>query len=96
MQHLRAATQDILKRIETLSGKSVQLMRDDSLSVLATLQMARHGAAFHVLRYKPTDEPLDYLVAYQAGTSLTLSWTVGMALAGIGYFCTPNWHGWSD
>ena len=41
MQHLRAATQDILKRIETLSGKSVQLMRDDSLSVLATLQMAR-------------------------------------------------------
>ena len=33
MQHPRAATQDILKRIESLSGKSVQLMRDDSLSM---------------------------------------------------------------
>lgn len=72
MQHLRAATQDILKRIEILSGKSVQLMRDDSLSVLATLQMARQGAAFHVLRYQPTDEPLDYLVAFQAGFVLRL------------------------
>ena len=33
----------------------MQLMRDDSLSVLAILHMVRHGAGFHVLRYKPTD-----------------------------------------
>lgn len=46
MQHMRAATQDILKRIETVSGKSVQLMRDDSLPLLATIQTARHGNRF--------------------------------------------------
>ncbi len=40
--------------------------------MLATLQMARNGADFHVLRYQPTNEPLDYLIAYQAGFLLRL------------------------
>lgn len=72
MDHLRATTKGILRRVEELSGKSIQFMRDDKLPLLASLQMARHGAGFHVLRYRPNDEPLDYLIAYQAGFILRL------------------------
>jgi hypothetical protein len=72
MQHLRAVTKGILKRVEELSGKSIQFMRDEKLALLATLQMARNGAEYHVLRYRPSDEPLDYLVAFQAGFVLRL------------------------
>lgn len=72
MQNLRAATKGILARVEERTGKSIQFMRDEELKVLATLQMARHGAGFHVLRYSPSGEPLDYLIAYQAGYVLRL------------------------
>ena len=58
--------------VEEKTGKSVQLMQDENLPVLATLQMARHGAGFHILRYKPTNEPLDYLITFQAGYALRL------------------------
>lgn len=47
-------------------------MRDEKLPLLATLQMARNGAPYHVLRYSPTNEPLDYMVAFQAGFVLRL------------------------
>jgi hypothetical protein len=47
-------------------------MRDESLQVLSTLQIARNGAEFHVLRYQPSDKPLDYLVAYQAAFALRI------------------------
>ncbi|MCZ8218848.1 MAG: hypothetical protein O9337_05470 [Acidovorax sp.] len=72
MQYLRAATKGILKRVEDLSGKSIQFVRDEQLTLLATLQLARNGAEFHVLRYQPTNEPLDYLIAFQAGFLLRL------------------------
>ena len=72
MQDLRAATKGILARVEEKTGKSIQFMRDEQLKVLATLQMARNGAGFHVLRYSPSNEPLDYLIAYQAGYVLRL------------------------
>jgi hypothetical protein len=72
MFHLRAVTKGILRSVEDLSGKSIEFMRDDSLPVLATLQMARNGAAYHVLRYKPSKEPLDYMVAFQAGFLIRL------------------------
>lgn len=72
MKHLRAVTKDILKRVEEHTGKNIQFMRDEKLSVLATLHMARNGAEYHVLRYRPSDEPLDYLIAYQAGFLLRL------------------------
>lgn len=72
MQHLRAVTQAILKRVEEQTGKSVQFLRDDKLPVLATLQLARNGADYHVLSYQPSNEPLDYLIAFQAGFALRL------------------------
>lgn len=72
MQHLHAVTKGILKRVEDKTGKSIQFLRDEKLSLLATLQMARNGADFHVLRYRPSNEPLDYFVAFQAGFVLRL------------------------
>jgi len=72
MLNLRSVTRQILQSVEDKTGKSVQLMQDDNLAVLATLQMARHGAGFHILRYKPTNDPLDYLIAHQAGFVLRL------------------------
>lgn len=72
MQNLRACTKAILGLVEEKSGKSIQFMRDEKLPVLATLQMARNGAPFHVLRYRPSNDPLDYFVAFQAGFVLRL------------------------
>lgn len=72
MQQLRSETKDILARVEKVSGKPVQFLRDEKISLLATLHLARRGAPFHVLRYKPSNEPIDYFVAYQAGFVLRL------------------------
>ncbi len=38
----------------------------------ATLRMARNGAPAHVLQYRPSNDPIDYWVAYQAGFALRL------------------------
>ena len=65
MQHLQSVTKGILRRVEEVTGKSIQFMRDDNLAVLSALQMARHGAEFHVLRYRPSNDPIDYFVAFQ-------------------------------
>ena len=72
MQNLQSVTKGILKRVEEITGKSIQFMRDDNLAVLSTLQMARNGAEFHVLRYRPSNDPIDYFVAFQAGFALRL------------------------
>ena len=72
MIRLQSSAKSILKKVEDLSGKSIQFMRDDSLQLLSTLQIARNGAEFHVLRYQPSDKPIDYLVAYQAGFALRM------------------------
>lgn len=72
MKNLSKVANSILERVEIETGKSIQFLRDDKLSVLATLQMARNGAEFHILRYKPSNEPLDYFVAFQAGFVLRL------------------------
>ncbi|QBK04510.1 hypothetical protein DW355_06665 [Hylemonella gracilis] len=72
MKNLRAVTKGILNRVEELSGKSIQFVRDENLPLLATLQIARNGAEFHVLRYQPSNDPLDYLIAYQAGFLLRM------------------------
>ena len=72
MKNLGKIAKEILERVEVKTGKSIQFLRDDTLTVLSTLHMARNGAEFHVLRYKPSNEPLDYLVAFQAGFVLRL------------------------
>ena len=72
MKNLRPHTLGILERVEALSGRPVELKPDSSLTLRATLQIARNGAPAHVLRYRPSNDPLDYLVAYQAGYALRL------------------------
>ena len=72
MKNLRPETMDILKRVETLSGCPVEFKPDSSLALRATLQMARNGAPAHVLRYRPSNEPIDYWVSYQAGYAVRL------------------------
>lgn len=72
MHKLRAVTKGILDRVEEQTGKSIQFLSDEKLSLLATLQMARNGADYHVLRYRPSNESLDYLIAFQAGFVLRL------------------------
>lgn len=72
MKNLRPETLGLLQRIETLSGRPVEFKPDATLTLRATLQLARNGAPTHVLRYRPVNEPLDYWVAYQAGYLLRL------------------------
>ena len=72
MKNLRPETLGILQRIETLSGRPVEFKPDATLTLRATLQLARNGASAHLLRYRPVNEPLDYWVAYQAGYLLRL------------------------
>ena len=69
---LKQVTLDILDRVEKVSGVSVQLMRSDNLAVIATIKMARNGAPFHILQYKPSDKPIDYFVVQQAAYILRL------------------------
>jgi hypothetical protein len=70
MKNLRPETLGIVQRVEALSGCPIEFQPDSSLSIQATLQKARHGAAAHVLRYRPGSGPLDYWVAYQCAYAL--------------------------
>jgi hypothetical protein len=72
MNHLRAATKNVLKLVEERTDRPVQFLRDESLKVMASFQMARNGATSHILRYRPTDDPIDYLVVHQAAFALRL------------------------
>ena len=72
MKNLRPETLAIVKRVETLSGCPVEFKPDSSLGLRATLQMARGGAPAHIFRYRPSNDPLDYWVAYQAGYAIRL------------------------
>ena len=72
MKNLRPETINVLKRVETLSGCPVEFKPDSSLTLRATLKMARNGAPSHVLQYRPTNDPLDYWVTYQAGFAMRL------------------------
>lgn len=72
MKNLRPETLSIIKRVETLSGCPVEFKPDSSLTLRATLQMARNAAPAHVFKYRPTNDPIDYWVAYQAGFAIRL------------------------
>ena len=55
----------LVSQLEQLSGRSVQFMRVESLPVLATIKIARDGAAYHILQYRPSNTPLDYFISQQ-------------------------------
>ena len=62
----------ILARVEALSGRPVEFKPDSTLGLRATLQIARNGARSQVFRYRQSNDPIDYWVAYQAGFVLRL------------------------
>jgi len=72
MKNLYGVTKGILQRVEAQTGKGIEFMADDKMQILATLQIARNGADFHILRYKPSQQPLDYFIAFSAGFVLRL------------------------
>jgi hypothetical protein len=72
MKNLRPETMGIVERVESLSGRPVEFKPDSTLPLRATFQIARNGAPAHVLRYRTTNDPLDYWVASQAGTAMRL------------------------
>jgi hypothetical protein len=64
MLDLRAVTKAVLRQVETLSGKPVEIVADEELCAMATMQIA---PPCHLLRYRPGGGLLDYLVVHQAG-----------------------------
>ena len=59
MKNLRSSTMGILSRVESLSGRPIEFRPDSSLTLRATLQMARQGAPAHLLRYRTTNSIFD-------------------------------------
>lgn len=72
MKALLTETQSVLKEVERLSGRGIEFLADPELQVLTSVQTARSGAAYHVVRYKPSNEALDYFLVYQAGFLIRL------------------------
>lgn len=72
MLKLLPETTSLVTQLEHLSSRPVEFMRVDSLPVLASLKIARNGAAYHILQYRPSNSPLDYYIAQQVGTALRM------------------------
>lgn len=70
MLKLLTETTDLVTKLEHLSKLPVQFVRVDSLSVLSSIKIARNGASYHILQYRPSNEPLDYYIAQQIGMAL--------------------------
>jgi len=64
---LRPETQDILRRVEELTGVPVDVAADSTQSTLASMTPARGGAPAHLIRANPSLGEPDYLIIYQCG-----------------------------
>lgn len=64
---LHPEAQQMIKEVESLSGRMVHVMEEPELKVMATITTARGSAPAHFLRYRPGTRAVDYLVAYQLG-----------------------------
>jgi len=69
---LRPGTQDILQRVEEVTGVPVEVTADSTQSTLARITRARGGAHSHLLRVNPTLGEPDYLITYECGFILRL------------------------
>lgn len=63
---LHPATQQMIRRVEELSGKPEHVSEDPSLTVMAVVTPARGAAPAHFLRYRP-GVAVDYVIVYQLG-----------------------------
>ena len=64
---LHPAAQQMILKVEALSGRPVHVAEDPDLKVMAAITTARGSAPAHFLRYRPGTRAVDYLVAYQLG-----------------------------
>ncbi len=64
---LPPAAQQMIRKVEELSGRPVHVAEDADLKVMAAITTARGSAPAHFLRYRPGTRAVDYLVAYQLG-----------------------------
>jgi hypothetical protein len=64
---LHPAAQQMIRKVEALSGRPVHVAEDADLKVMATVTTARGSAPAHFLRYRPGVGALDYLIVYQLG-----------------------------
>ena len=64
---LHPAAQEMIRKVEALSGRPVHVAEDPDLKVMASITTARGTAPAHFLRYRPGTRAVDYLVAYQLG-----------------------------
>jgi hypothetical protein len=72
MLKLLPETKNIVAQLELLSNRPVEFMRVDSLPVLASMKIARNGASYYILQYRPSNNPLDYYIAQLVGVVLRM------------------------
>ena len=72
MLKLLPETTSLVTQLEHLSNRSVEFMRVDSLPVLASIKIARNGASYHILQYRPSNNSVDYYIAQQVGIALRM------------------------
>lgn len=66
-------TRKILSVTEQISGRPVRVQEDRTLTVLATVKMARGSAPMHLISYRPiAGSPPDYHICYQCGFVIRL------------------------
>ena len=64
---LHPDAQQLIRRVEELSGRLVHVTEEPDLKVMATISIARGDTPAHFLRYRPGTRAVDYLVAHQLG-----------------------------
>ena len=72
MRPLLPESRQLVNLLESLSGRRVEFVRREDLPVLATLQIARHGAAAHQLHYRPASHAIDYVLCRQVGVVIRM------------------------
>jgi len=75
MQDLQQITNDVLHRVEQVTGVPVLVRPDPSLQLLANMKMARGSAPAHLISYNPRITDVDYLICYQCGFILRIAAT---------------------
>ena len=66
------ATAEILARVEQVSGHPVILVRDTTLTTLATVKPATPQQPSHIVRYRDDPAPAAYQIAFECGFLLRL------------------------
>ena len=64
---LHPKSQQLIRKVEELSGRLVHVTEDLELKEMATISTARGSAPTHFICYRPGTRAVDYLVVYQLG-----------------------------